>query len=198
MTPLAGVLALQGGVSEHIAMLTCLKCRTRQIRLPGDLKDIQALIIPGGESTALIRLIKRWDLTEPISDIAQNGTPVWGTCAGSILISGSVTERDHLVQQETLGLAPVRAERNSFGRQVASFQEDLSIKGIPEPFPGVFIRAPLLTPLDPEVEVLCRVKEGPVFLRYRNIWLSSFHPELTDNTGVHALFLKESGLGSET
>lgn len=196
MKPLVGVLALQGGVSEHVSMLTCLECPAREIRLPGDLKGVQALIIPGGESTALIRLIKKWDLREPICKMARQGTPVWGTCAGSILISDTVTERDHLVEQETLALAPVRAERNSFGRQVASFQEDLSIKGICEPFPGVFIRAPLLTPLDHEVEVLCGVTEGPVFLRYRNIWLSSFHPELTDDTRVHELFLKESGLGS--
>ena len=90
----------------------------------------------------------------------------------------------------------MNAERNSFGRQVSSFQEELTIEGLEDPYPGVFIRAPLLTPLDPEVEILSSVKEGPVFLRYRNIWLSSFHPELTEDTRVHRLFLKESGLGT--
>jgi len=198
MKPLAGVLALQGGVSEHLAMLRSLECETREIRLPEHLKDIQTLIIPGGESTALIRLMRRWDLVDPLRDLAARGVPVWGTCAGSVLLSSRITEREHTVQQDTLGLAPVQAERNSFGRQVASFQEDLFILGLAGPFPGVFIRAPLLTPLDPEVQILCNVKEGAVFLRYRNIWLSSFHPELTDNTDVHRLFLKESGLGPET
>ena len=196
MKPLIGVLALQGGVEEHVAMLERSGCRTSEIRLPEHLENIRGLVIPGGESTALIKLLRRWELVQPLRKAAAEGLPIWGTCAGSILISSEVTEREHPVEQDKLALAPVRAVRNSFGRQVASFQEDLAIKGMEDPFPGVFIRAPLLIPLDNEVEVLCSVREGAVFLRYRNIWLSSFHPELTDDCRVHRLFLRESGIGS--
>jgi 5'-phosphate synthase pdxT subunit len=194
--PLIGVLALQGGVEEHISMLKRAGCRTVSVRLPEQLEEIQGLIIPGGESTALIKLLYRWELVEPVRKAAERGLPVWGTCAGSIVISSDVTERDHRVEQDRIGLAPVRAVRNSFGRQVASFQQELAIEGLQKPFPGVFIRAPLLIPLRDDVEVLCSVDEGAVFLRFGNIWLSSFHPELTDDIRVHALFLRESGIGS--
>ncbi len=196
MKPSVGVLALQGGVSEHVRMLRMCGCSTVEVRLPADLKGISGLIIPGGESTALIRLIRRWDLEAPLRDAAGEGLPVWGTCAGSILVSTEITEREHLIEQPGLELAPVRAVRNSFGRQVASFQEDLKVKGLDESYPGVFIRAPLLVPLDPGVEVLSSVEEGAVFLRYGNIWLSSFHPELTDDARIHGLFLEGSGIGS--
>jgi len=196
MNPSIGVLALQGGVEEHVTMLEKIGCSTSRIRLPEQLENIQGLVIPGGESTALIRLLRRWNLVEPIRSAAAKGLPVWGTCAGSILVSSEVTEREHTVQQDRLALAPVRAVRNSFGRQVASFQEELSISGLEDPFPGVFIRAPLLIPLSDEVETLCSIGEGAVFLRYGNIWLSSFHPELTEDCRVHRLFIRESGIGS--
>ena len=196
MKPSVGVLALQGGVSEHVRMLRMCGCLTVEVRLPADLEGIAGLTIPGGESTALIRLIRRWDLRDPLKDAAKGGLPVWGTCAGSILVSTEITEREHIIEQPGLELAPVRAVRNSFGRQVASFQEDLQVKGLREPYPGVFIRAPLLIPLDPAVQVLASVQEGVVFLRYGNIWLSSFHPELTDDPRIHGLFLEGSGIGS--
>lgn len=196
MKPLIGVLALQGGVSEHVTMLERTGCRVAMIRLPEQLDGVQALLVPGGESTALIKLIKRWKLVDPIRRAAAGGLPVWGTCAGSILVSSEITEKEHTVNQDSLALAPVRAVRNSFGRQVASFQGDLRIKGLADPFPGVFIRAPLLVPLDQSVEVLCSVEEGAVFLRCGNVWLSSFHPELTDDDRVHRLFLRESGIGT--
>jgi len=105
-----------------------------------------------------------------------------------------VTEKEHRIEQSSLGLARVRAVRNAFGRQIHSFQEDLSIAGLSGPFPGVFIRAPFLEPLSPEVEVLCHVRESPVLLRDRNLWLSSFHPELTSDVRLHELFLRESGV----
>ena len=196
MKPNIGVLALQGGVSEHIEMLHSIGCSTVEIRNQEHLDGIHGLIMPGGESTALIKLLFRWNLVSPIQKLAGAGLPVWGTCAGSILISSIVSEKDHIVDQRSLNLAPVRAERNSFGRQVASFQEDLFIKGLPDPFPGVFIRAPLLFPLDENSEILCSVKEGAVFLRHKNIWLSSFHPELTDDTRVHRMFIEEAVIGS--
>lgn len=196
MKPVIGVLALQGGVREHVNMLVSTGCETREVRVPGHLTGIEALLIPGGESTALIKLLRRWELVKPVREMVLKGLPVWGTCAGSILLAGDVTEKEHDIMQDTLNLAPVRAVRNSFGRQVASFQEDLTIEGLSETFPGVFIRAPLLIPLSPGVQVLSSVKEGAVFLRYRNVWLSSFHPELTDDSRIHSLFLRESGIGS--
>lgn len=196
MKPIIGILALQGGVSEHMYMLNAAGCATVAVRCPEDLGGIQGFVIPGGESTALIKLLIRWDLVSPIRELADAGIPIWGTCAGSILLSSEITERNHKVDQPSLELAPVRAERNSFGRQVASFQEDLVIKGLDEPFPGVFIRAPLLHPLSDKVEVLCSVSEGAVFVRCENIWLSSFHPELTDDNRVHRMFIEEAVIGS--
>ncbi len=196
MKPFIGVLALQGGVSEHIDMLKAVGCETVEIRSPEDLNGIEGLVMPGGESTALIKLLLRWNLVSPIRTLAGTGLPIWGTCAGSILLSSEISEREHIVDQPSLKLAPVRAERNSFGRQVASFQEDLIIKGLEEPFPGIFIRAPLLHPLSNTAEILSSVSEGAVFVRCDNIWLSSFHPELTDDTRVHDMFIRKAVIGS--
>ncbi|OPX29789.1 MAG: glutamine amidotransferase subunit PdxT [Gemmatimonadaceae bacterium 4484_173] len=198
MKPYIGVLALQGGVSEHVNMLRSIGCSTVEVRLPKDLSGVHGLIIPGGESTALIRLLIRWNLITPIKNLAEAGVPVWGTCAGAILLSSEITEKSHSVDQPSLELAPVRAERNSFGRQAASFQENLVIKGLEEPFPGVFIRAPLLFPLSDKAEVLCSVKEGAVFIRSGNIWLSSFHPELTGDTRIHTMFVEGAVVGSQS
>jgi 5'-phosphate synthase pdxT subunit len=117
---------------------------------------------------------------------------MWGTCAGAILLSSEVSEIEHGIDQTCLGAARVRAVRNAFGRQVHSFQQDLVIRGLEEPFPGVFIRAPLLQPLSPEVATLASVGEGPVFLEDRNVWLSSFHPELTCDDRIHRLFLSRA------
>ena len=196
MKPRIGVLALQGGVSEHVDMLNSIGCTAVEVRLPQQLADINGLVMPGGESTALIKLLVRWNLVSQIKELAGTGIPIWGTCAGSILLSDEISEKDHIVDQPSLELVPVRAERNSFGRQVASFQEDLVIKGLDQPFPGVFIRAPLLYPLSSRVEVLCTVKEGAVFVKCDNIWLSSFHPELTDDTRIHRMFIEEAVIGS--
>ncbi len=192
--PRAGVLALQGGVSEHISMLRELGVDAVEVRMPPDLSSISALILPGGESTTLLKLLERWELTKAIRTLSERGVPIWGTCAGAILLSSEVAEMEHDVSQGSLGLARVRAVRNAFGRQVHSFQQDLTIDGLSEPFPGVFIRAPLLVPLSDEVEVLSLVGEGAVFLRDGNVWLSSFHPELTTDVRVHRLFLERSGI----
>lgn len=189
-----GVLALQGGVREHVEMLRVLGATVREVRLPGDLSGLSGLILPGGESTTLIRLISIWNLAQPLADLLESGVPLWGTCAGAILLSSEVTEREHAVEQPSLGLARVRAVRNAFGRQVRSFQQDLSVSGLSELFPGAFIRAPLLEPLSPDVEVLCRIQEGVVFARDGKAWLSSFHPELTGDCRVHRMFL-EAALG---
>jgi 5'-phosphate synthase pdxT subunit len=176
-------------------MLRGLGVEVVEVRIPADLDGISALILPGGESTALISLLARWDLVEPLRALAGRGLPIWGTCAGAILLSSEVGERDHSIEQPSLGLARVRAVRNAFGRQVHSFRQDLEVAGLDSPFPGVFIRAPLLQPLSPEVEILCEVEEGPVLLRDRNLWLSSFHPELTSDSRIHLLFLRDAENG---
>lgn len=189
-----GVAALQGGVSEHGAALASLGHRAVFIREPGVLSGLDAVILPGGESTALVLLMKRWGLFSPLREAILKGLPVLGTCAGAVLLARDVTEREHRVNQDSLAVADVRAERNSFGRQVASFREDLFISGLDGPFPGIFIRAPLLHPLGPGPAVLSSVKEGAVLIRQGNVWLSSFHPELTGDARVHRMFLKESGI----
>lgn len=189
-----GVLALQGGVREHVEMLRGIGTGVREVRLPRDLEGISALILPGGESTTLIRLLDIWQLTGVICDLVRAGLPVWGTCAGAILLCSEVTEKDHTGRQPSLGLARVAAVRNAFGRQVHSFQQDLEVAGLEKPFPGTFIRAPLLAPLSPGIEILAGVSEGVVFARDGNVWLSSFHPELTDDDRIHRLFL-ESAVG---
>lgn len=192
MRPLrVGVLALQGGVAEHMSMLRATGVEPVAVRRRTALDGLAGLLLPGGESTTLIRLIRRWDLADGISDLATAGVPLWGTCAGAVLLSSRISEREHPVSQPSLGLAPVHAIRNRFGRQVESFQEPLQVSGLDGAFPGVFIRAPLLEPLAPSVEVLASVDEGPVFLRAGRIWLSSFHPELTGDDRLHRRFRRE-------
>ena len=187
-----GVLALQGGVEEHLDMLRQVGAEAVSVRSPGAVSGLSGMILPGGESTALIKLIHRWELAGPIRELARSGAPLWGTCAGAVLLSSRISEREHPVEQPSLNLAPVHAIRNRFGRQVESFQEALKIAGLDRPFPGVFIRAPLLEPLRDSVEILASVDEGAVFLRSGRIWLSSFHPELTDDSRLHRLFVEEA------
>jgi len=174
-----GVLALQGGVAEHLAMLRAAGAEPVQVRRPESLEGLGGLVLPGGESTTLMKL-----------RTANAGVPVWGTCAGAVLLSSRVSEREHEVHQPSLGIAAVHAVRNRFGRQVDSFQEELAVTGLDRPFPGVFIRAPLLAPLDDTVEVLASVSEGAVFLRCGTVWLSSFHPELTSDSRLHRRFVR--------
>jgi 5'-phosphate synthase pdxT subunit len=189
-----GVAALQGGVAEHGVMLESLGHRVAYIRSPEQLRNIDALVLPGGESTTLVLLMTRWGLFEPLRLAVSKGLPVLGTCAGAVLLAREVTEREHPLSQPSLEAADVRAERNSFGRQVASFREDLTVLGLDSPFPGVFIRAPLLHPLNPGAEVMASVSEGAVMIRQGKVWLCSFHPELTDDSRIHRIFLRESGI----
>ena len=192
--PAVGVLALQGGVAEHISILLQLGCDAIEIRTPDRLESISALILPGGESTTLISLMNRWELISPLKAMGEDGFPIFGTCAGAVLLSKEIAEKEHKITQNSLGLADVRAVRNYFGRQTRSFLESINVPGLAEPFPGVFIRAPLLLPLSDEVSVLSQVKDGPVLLRQGNLWLSSFHPELTDDSRIHRLFLESHGI----
>ncbi len=189
-----GVAALQGGVAEHGVMLESLGHRVAYIRSPEQLRNIDALVLPGGESTTLVLLMARWGLFEPLKLAVRKGLPVLGTCAGAVLLAREVTEKEHPIDQPSLEAVDVRAERNSFGRQVASFREDLTVRGLDSPYPGVFIRAPLLFPLIPEADVLASVREGAVMIRQGSVWLCSFHPELTDDRRIHRMFLRESGI----
>ncbi len=189
-----GVIALQGGVAEHLAILRKLNFNVIEIRTPDVLDSISALFLPGGESTTLLFLMNRWGLTDPIRRMGKNGFPIFGTCAGAVLLSSSISEMEHEIKQESLHLADVKAIRNYYGRQTRSFIEDLSIQGLEDSFRGVFIRAPLLQPLSADVDVLSSVDDGPVLVRQDNLWLSSFHPELTSDDRLHRLFLEKSGL----
>ncbi|HEV3408258.1 MAG TPA: pyridoxal 5'-phosphate synthase glutaminase subunit PdxT [Gaiellaceae bacterium] len=179
-----GVLAVQGNFREHAAMLSRLGAEPVEVRTPADLTDIEGLVIPGGESTTFMRLMRLYGLDEAVR---RFGGPVFGTCAGMIVL-----DRDHL------GLVDLEVARNAFGRQVASFEADLDVEGETEPLRGVFIRAPRVRDVGPEVEVLAELDGEPVLLRQGRFLVASFHPELTSDTRVHERFLdlvrEESGV----
>jgi 5'-phosphate synthase pdxT subunit len=184
-----GVLALQGAVAEHAAMLQRLGVTVREVRHARQCDGLQGLLIPGGESTTLEKLVRRFELDRAISQAVQRGMAVWGTCAGMILLASEV--EGGIPGQSGLGLFPMRVRRNAFGRQLASCEVDLEIPSLGSPpFPAVFIRAPLaVPPLDPEVEVLARWEQQIVGLRYRRLMATSFHPELTGDSRLHQQFL---------
>jgi 5'-phosphate synthase pdxT subunit len=181
-----GVLALQGDFAEHEAIVSRLGAETRQVRLPADLEGLDALIIPGGESTTITRLMAMYGLLEPLRAFAARN-PVWGTCAGMIVMAKTATDLD----RETLGLMDVEVERNAFGRQVDSFETDLEIDEIPGgPVHAVFIRAPLIRHAEPNVKVLAAIEgKGIVAARQGHLLATAFHPELTDDDRVHRYFL---------
>jgi 5'-phosphate synthase pdxT subunit len=172
-----GVLAVQGNFREHAATLRRLGAEPVEVRLPAQLDGLDGLIIPGGESTAITRLMHLYGLDEALRDFEQ---PIFGTCAGMIVL-----DRDHL------GLADIRTRRNAFGRQVRSFEADLDIGHGDEPVRGVFIRAPWIEEAGPNVEVLAEVDGRPVLARQGRILVAAFHPELTDDTRIHELFLNQ-------
>jgi 5'-phosphate synthase pdxT subunit len=174
--PLVGVLALQGSFEAHRRVLERLGARSREVRTVGDLDGIDALIIPGGESTTMTLGIEREGLAEPLRDLVAAGTPVLGTCAGMIML-----DRAHL------GLLDLNVRRNAFGRQVRSFEADLQLDGRDgEPVHAVFIRAPWVQDWDPDtVEVLARIDEHPVAVRQGDVMAVSFHPELSGETRLH-------------
>jgi 5'-phosphate synthase pdxT subunit len=171
-----GVLAVQGNFREHAAMLRRLGAEPVEVRKPEQLEGLDGLVIPGGESTAIMRLVRLYGLEEAIRSF---GRPVLGTCAGMILL-----DRRHL------GVLDLEVERNAYGRQVASFEADLALDGDELPLRGVFIRAPRVGDVGPEVEVLAELDGEPVLLRDGHVFVASFHPELTDDTRVHERFLE--------
>lgn len=181
-----GVLALQGDFREHLNVLTGLGCDTRSVRTIQELDQVEALIIPGGESTTIGKLVVRFGLLEPLRTRIENGMPAYGTCAGMIFMAAAVTEG----HQPLLGSLDVVVERNAFGRQNDSFEADLDIAGFDRPFPGVFIRAPWVTKAGAGVDVLATIEGHPVMVRQGRILASSFHPELTNDDRIHRMFIE--------
>lgn len=187
-----GVLALQGDFAEHLAVLESLRTEALEVRLPRDLGGLDALIIPGGESTTMGKLAAAYGLMEGLRDFGQ-AHPVWGTCAGAILLARDV-HRD----QPLLGLMDITIRRNAFGRQVESFEVDLeapALAGLEDghggPFHAVFIRAPQIVRVGPDVEVLSRLPEGTIVAARQGRWLAtSFHPELGGDDRFHRYFLR--------
>jgi 5'-phosphate synthase pdxT subunit len=182
-----GVLAVQGDFAEHIAILRQMGVESSEVRLPHQLQDVDGLIIPGGESTTLSRLMSLYDLREPIAEMVQQGKAVWGTCAGMIMLAREITEEDPI----PLGLMDIGVRRNAFGRQIDSFEQDLSVAGLQGgPFHAIFIRAPIITWVAEGVKVLAVVGEDtPVAVQQDRMMATAFHPELTNDTRIHRHFL---------
>ena len=185
--PVVGVLALQGDFREHIEMLNILGVVSCEVRLPSALCDLDALIIPGGESTTIARLVLQYGFLEPLRDFCASGRPVWGTCAGAILLARDVDELD----RPGIQAMDIQIQRNAFGRQLQSFQSQVAIDGISDgEFPAVFIRAPAIIDVDASVEILATLPDGKIVAaRQRNLLATVFHPELTTDVRLHNLFL---------
>ncbi|MEW6770620.1 MAG: pyridoxal 5'-phosphate synthase glutaminase subunit PdxT [Bacillota bacterium] len=182
----AGVLALQGAFREHLQALGRLGVRGFPVRKPVELAACDVLIIPGGESTTIGRLLVEFGLMDPLLERAQQGMPLFGTCAGMVLLAREIEDS----AQPRLGVMDIAVRRNAFGRQVDSFEADLCVPVLGEgPFRGVFIRAPYVTRVGPEVEVLCRLEGKAVLARQGKNLAAAFHPELTGDLRLHRYFL---------
>lgn len=186
--PVVGVLALQGDVLEHLRALRRVGADAREVRTRAQLDEVDALVLPGGESTTIGRLLEVFDLMVPVRERITAGMPVLGTCAGMILLAA---ELDQPRPQPLLEVLPVQVRRNAFGRQRQSFDVALPVPSLGDPPVDVsFIRAPVVTALlDDEVEVLAEVELGPVFVRHGGVWAAAFHPELTGDDRLHAAFV---------
>ena len=185
MAPI-GVLAIQGDFLEHRKMLDSISIESREVRTPKELDDLDGLIIPSGESTTIVQLIDIYDMRNTLVEKVHQGLPIWGTCAGMIVLAKSLKD----TRPEPLGLMDIEVSRNAFGRQIDSFETDLNISGIDgPPMHAIFIRAPLITKVGKEVEILAEVSEGkPVAVRQGKSLATSFHPELTEDSRMHSMF----------
>lgn len=183
-----GVLALQGDFREHVAALNLSGVQAVEVRLPSHLEGLSGLIIPGGESTTIGKLLTEFELMQPLRERIRSGFPVYGTCAGMIVMAKDIGDYD----QPLLGVMDMRVERNAFGRQVDSFEVDLPILGIEDgPVHAVFIRAPLVRSVESHVQVLGRLDDGTIVAaRQGNMLATAFHPELTGDSRVHRLFVE--------
>ena len=182
-----GVLALQGAFAVHIVVLKRLGAEVREVRLPVDLAECDALVMPGGESTTMSKLLESSALFEPIAKRIADGMPVFGTCAGMILLAREVL--DGRPDQRSFGAIDIAVQRNAYGRQVDSFETDIAVGGLDDAFHAVFIRAPRITRCGAGVTVLAEHDGAPVLVRSNAVMAASFHPELTADDRVHQLFL---------
>lgn len=180
-----GVLALQGAFAEHVAVLRSIGVEAVEVRLPQHLDDVQGLVLPGGESTTMRRLIDRWGMRQPILELAGRGVPLFGTCAGMIVLAREIAGDEDPI----LPLLDVTVERNAFGRQLESFETELAVPLLgTTPVHAVFIRAPVIERAGPDVDVLARLDDGRIVaVRERNVLATSFHPELAGETRFHRL-----------
>ena len=185
--PKIGILAIQGDVKEHTLVLGEMGVEVVEVRLPDQLEDLDGLIIPGGESTTIIQLIDLYGLRTPLTSKIKLGLPVWGTCAGMIVLAGSLTDE----RPDPLHLMDIEVSRNAFGAQVDSFETFIVVKHIGEPkIRAVFIRAPIVTKVGKDVEILAKLENDmPVCVKDRNMLATAFHPELTQDTRIHEFFV---------
>lgn len=190
MSARVGVLALQGDTREHLAALTQAGAEAVTVRRLAELQSVDALVIPGGESTAMSLLLREFELLEPLRGLLRDGMPAYGSCAGMILLAGEILDAG-VPGREALPLGGIdmSVRRNAFGRQVDSFEEDLTFTGIDGPVHAVFIRAPWVERVGPEVEVLATAAGHPVAVRQGRMLATSFHPEMTGDRRVHAMFV---------
>ncbi len=181
-----GVLALQGAFSKHIEMLNSLGCNTLEVRTASDILSVDAMIIPGGESTTMGKLLESGSMALTLLEQIEKGMPLFGTCAGMILLAKKISGSE----QPHLAVMDIEVQRNAYGRQKESFEAEFTVKRIPgPPFNGVFIRAPRIETVSPAIEVLAEFENTPVLVRQGNIMASSFHPELTNDSRIHELFI---------
>ncbi|MDA0815232.1 MAG: pyridoxal 5'-phosphate synthase glutaminase subunit PdxT [Chloroflexi bacterium] len=183
-----GVLALQGDFAEHLAMLRANGVDAVEVRTMAQIDDVEGMVIPGGESTTIARLLIAFDMLEPLRARIRAGLPVWGTCAGAILLADNVPALD----REPLGVMDMTVERNAFGRQIQSFEADIEVAGMDgPPLRAIFIRAPVISRVGPGVEVLATLPDGRIVAaREGRCLATSFHPELTTDTRMHGLFVE--------
>ena len=192
VAPTVGVLALQGAFAAHAAILESLGCATRQIRTAEQLEAVDALVVPGGESTTMSMLLERSRMLESLRLRAHGGLPVFGTCAGLILMASEI--RDGRDDQVALGVLDMTVERNGYGRQIDSFETDVEITGLESPFHAVFIRSPVVTRLGPGVEALAALDGNPVLCRRGPVTVAAFHPELSGDDRLHRRWLSQAGV----
>ncbi len=186
MSRRVGVLALQGDFAEHLRAFAGLDCEAVPVKRPEEVLECDALVLPGGESTTIGKLCERFSLGEAITELHRRGQPIWGTCAGMILLAKEIKGSD----QWRLGLMDITVQRNAFGRQVDSFEAELSVAGLPDgPVPAVFIRAPFVTRVGESVEVLATFEDKIVTVRQGNLLATAFHPELTSDSRIQQYFL---------
>jgi 5'-phosphate synthase pdxT subunit len=189
--PKIGVLALQGDFAEHLAVLESCGYRHFTVRSGMDLEQADALIIPGGESTTMLKLIDRYELRDAMVKRMESGMPVFGTCAGAIVLADRVSDGE-----QTLGVWEMQVERNAYGRQAESFEADIEVSGLDEPVRGIFIRAPIITGAV-GTTVMATYRDQPVLVRKDNLLAATFHPELAGETRIHRWFVENLCAGKE-